>query len=220
MESFLIFITAWVAKIILEIGYLGIFALMAIESSFIPFPSEIIIPPAAYWASQGQLNVFLVVVAGIAGSLAGALVNYCLALSLGRKIIFSLAASNWAKFLLVNQSKIARAEKYFLKYGRISTFFGRLVPWVRQLISIPAGFSRMALAKFLFYTGLGSGIWVIILAVLGYFFGANQSQLERYYQEITWLLVVVVGIVFGLFILKKIISKKQEQIKFRNNEIQ
>ncbi len=207
MESFLIAIASLITKIVLEIGYFGIFGLMALESSFIPFPSEIVIPPAAYLSSQGQFNLFLVILAGIGGSLLGALINYYLALSLGRKVIYGLANSRIAKFLLINQDKLNQAEKYFLKYGNISTFIGRLVVGVRQLISIPAGFCRMKMKSFLLYTSLGSGIWVIILAWLGYFFGANQERMEAYYQEIKWGLLILGLILFIFFFIKK--RKKQ-----------
>jgi membrane protein DedA with SNARE-associated domain len=205
MDIFLTTITFWATGIIGKIGYWGIMGLMAIESSFIPFPSEIIIPPAAYLAQQGQFNIYLVILAGIVGSLVGALVNYCLAYTLGRKIVYSLSRQKFARFLLINQEKVVRAEKYFLKYGNISTLLGRLVPWIRQLISIPAGFSKMNLTSFIFYTSLGSGIWVTILAVLGYSFGSNQGMLEKYYQEISWFFVsLALLIIIGILIKRKI----------------
>jgi membrane protein DedA with SNARE-associated domain len=205
MDVLITLIASFVTKIISDIGYLGITILMAIESSFIPFPSEIIIPPAAYLAQQGQFNIFLVIIAGIIGSLLGALVNYYLTYTLGRKIVYSLSRQKFAKFLLINQEKVVRAEKYFLRYGNISTFIGRLVPWVRQLISIPAGFSKMSLTSFIFYTSLGSGIWVTVLAILGYSFGSNQEMLEKYYQEISlFFIVLAVVLVVGIIIKKRI----------------
>jgi membrane protein DedA with SNARE-associated domain len=181
------------------LGYGGIIILMAVESSFIPFPSEVVIPPAAYLAAQGEMNIFLVIFAGMAGSLLGASINYFLALTLGRKVVYGLAASRWAKFLLINEKKLARAENYFLRYGKASTFFGRLVPAVRQLISIPAGFSRMNFKSFIFFTWLGSGLWVIVLAVLGYLFGANQERLALYYREIS-LIFVLAGVAAGVYL--------------------
>ncbi len=205
IESFFIWLASLVTSIILKIGYWGVAALMTIESSFIPFPSEIIVPPAAYLAQQGQFNIYLVIIAGIAGSLLGALINYYLAYTLGRKIIYALASKKFSKFLLINPEKMVQAEKYFLKYGNISTFIGRLVPWARQLISIPAGFSKMNLKKFLFYTSLGSGIWVIILAVLGYTFGSNQELLAGYYKEIsTFFIILALIIVVGIIIKRRI----------------
>ncbi len=132
----------WGLNLILEIGYLGITLLITIESSFIPFPSEIVIPPAAYLAQQGEMNIFLVILAGIIGSLLGALINYFLAYTLGRKVVYSLVNLKIFRFLLINKEKVVKAEEYFLKYGNFSTFMGRFIPAVRQLISIPAGFLR------------------------------------------------------------------------------
>jgi len=175
-------------------GYWGVFFLMTIESSFIPFPSEIVIPPVAYLAAQGQYNIYLVILFGILGSLLGASINYLLAISLGRKMIYSLLETNLAKFLLLNKEKIKKSEDYFLKYGGISTFIGRLVPVVRQLISIPAGFTKMSFRSFIFYTFLGSSIWVSLLAVLGYQLGANSELLAQYYFQIKivlWTLAVL-----------------------------
>ena len=148
----------WGLNLILEIGYLGITLLITIESSFIPFPSEIVIPPAAYLAQQGEMNIFLVILAGIIGSLLGALINYFLAYTLGRKVVYSLVNLKIFRFLLINKEKVVKAEEYFLKYGNFSTFMGRFIPAVRQLISIPAGFSKMNLKNFILYTSLGSGI--------------------------------------------------------------
>ncbi|MFH1460873.1 MAG: DedA family protein [Patescibacteria group bacterium] len=207
MESLLFWSAALVTKIIAKIGYWGIMFLMAVESSFIPFPSEIVIPPAAYLAHQGKMNIYLVVLVGIIGSLLGALVNYFLAYTLGRKIIYSLTQTKLAKVLLINQAKIEKAEKYFLNYGNLSTFVSRLIPAIRQLISLPAGFSRMNLGSFLFYTFLGSGIWVSILAALGYYFGANQELFNGYYQQISWLLIIVAAIIVLGLIIKKMIKK-------------
>jgi len=205
IESFFVWLASLVTSIISQIGYWGVVALMTIESSFIPFPSEIIVPPAAYLAQQGQFNIYLVIIAGIAGSLLGALINYYLARTLGRKIIYALARKKFSKFLLINPEKLVKAEKYFLKYGNVSTFIGRLVPWARQLISIPAGFSKMNLKRFIFYTSLGSGIWVIILAVLGYAFGSNQELLAGYYEEISlFFIILALIIVIGIIIKRKI----------------
>jgi len=187
-----------------SIGYTGIVLLMTIESSFIPFPSEIIIPPAAYLASQGEFNIYLVIIAGIIGSLLGAIINYLLAFTLGRKVIYGLAKKNYFKWILVNERKLFKSEKYFLKYGSISTFIGRFIPALRQLISIPAGFVRMDFKKFVFWTTLGSGTWVIILAILGYAFGANQQLLSSYYREISiFFLAVGVGVLTWIIIKNK-----------------
>ena len=184
-----------------SLGYPGITLLMAIESSFIPFPSEIIIPPAAYLASQGQMNIFLVILAGIIGSLIGAIINYWLAFWLGRKIIYRLADSKLCKILLINSKKIERSEKFFLRYGNISTLIGRLIPVIRQLISLPAGFARMNFKSFVFYTTLGSSVWVIFLAGSGYILGANQALIIKYYEIISLSLVallIIAGVIWWL----------------------
>jgi len=196
MTLFINYLLAFSAKI----GYGGIVLLMTVESSFIPFPSEIIIPPAAYLASQGQFNIYLVIIAGLIGSLIGAIVNYFLALTLGRQIIYSLANKKIARLFLLSEKKIKKAEAYFLKYGGISTFLGRLVFAVRQLISIPAGFSRMNFKKFIFYTALGSGLWIIILAILGYFFGAQKEIFTKLYIEAKYI-----GIFGSLFVILAVI---------------
>ncbi len=185
-----------------DIGYTGIVFLMAIESSFIPFPSEVIIPPAAYLAQQGEMNIFLVILFGIIGSLIGASINYFLARTLGRKIIYCLANKKLARLFLINENRIKKAEKYFLRYGNVSTFIGRLVPAVRQLISIPAGFSKMNFKSFIFFTFLGSGIWTTILAILGYILGSNQELLTKYYKEIS-VFFIIIAVVFILFLMFK-----------------
>lgn len=195
-----------------DMGYLGIVILMTIESSFIPFPSEIVIPPAAYLAYQGEMNIYLVVISGIAGSLIGALINYYLAVTLGRKLVYSFARTKWARFLLISEHKISQAEDLFNKYGNASTFFGRFLPGIRQLISIPAGLAKMEIKRFLFFTMLGSGIWVITLAILGWMFGANQEMLALYYREISLASVFLVLIgVAGYILLRQ--RRKKRQIR-------
>ncbi|MBU4217072.1 DedA family protein [Candidatus Parcubacteria bacterium] len=191
-----------------KMGYWGIILLMAIESSFIPFPSEVVIPPAAYLASMGQMNVYLVIASGVAGSLIGAFFNYYLAMTLGRKLVFVLAGHRFAKYFLIDQAKIEKAEKYFVDHGSVSTFVGRLVPAIRQLISIPAGFVRMDLKKFFLFTTLGSGSWTVILAILGYQFGANQELLSQYYKEISWFFVAVFVLLIGYYAFVKTNGKK------------
>lgn len=195
-----------------RIGYWGIVLLMAIESSFIPFPSEVVIPPAAYLAQQGKMNIFLVILSGILGSLIGAVFNYFIAITLGRKMIYALAGHKYAKYFLINEKQIAKVEEYFLKYGNMSTFIGRLVPAIRQLISLPAGFCRMKIKNFVFYTLLGSSLWIIILALLGYVFGANEEVLSKYYEEIS-IIFVLLGVGFVIFsIIKNKKNKKDGSV--------
>ncbi len=192
-----------------NLGYPGIILLMAVESSFIPFPSEIVIPPAAYLASQGQMNILLVILSGLIGSLIGALVNYYLALYLGRALIYRIADHKISNLFLLNSKKIKKAEDYFLKYGNISTLLGRFIPAIRQLISLPAGFARLNFKNFIGFTALGSGIWVIILAILGYTVGSNQELLARYYGEITIVIILIIAaIILGYLI--NIVRKKRK----------
>lgn len=177
------------------LGYLGVMILMAIESSFIPMPSEIIVPPAAYLASLGKMNIFIIVIAGTLGSLLGAMFNYAVGYYLGRPVAYRLSEHKLAKYIFINKEKLEKAENYFLKNSNSATFVGRLIPVIRQLISIPAGFCKMNFLSFAFYTTLGSFIWVSILAVLGYFIGLNQELLMKYYKEIV-LALSLVGIVY------------------------
>ena len=153
-----------------HLNYWVITLLMAIESSFIPFPSEVVVPPAAYLAASGsELNVFLVVLCATVGALIGALVNYALAYYLGRPLVYRVANSRLGHICLIDQSSVERAEQYFDRHGALGTFVGRLVPAVRQLISIPAGLARMGLGRFVLYTLMGAALWNSILAAIGYY---------------------------------------------------
>ena len=152
-----------------NLNYWTITLLMAIESSFIPFPSEVVVPPAAYKAaSTGDLNIWLVILCATVGALIGALVNYFLALWLGKPIVYKFANSRFGHMCLIDQQKVEKAEQFFLKYGVSATLVGRLVPAVRQLISIPAGLAKMNLPKFMLFTSLGAGLWNTVLAAMGY----------------------------------------------------
>lgn len=205
LETFFTFLL----NITQNLGYWGVGILMAIESSFIPMPSEIIVPPAAYLASLGKMNIWLIIFFGTAGSVAGAIFNYLLGYYLGRPLVYKIADSRLLKFFLINSEKITRAEKYFLKNSASATFIGRLIPVIRQLISIPAGFSKMKFLPFVFYTAVGSLIWVSILALLGYFIGYNQELLHKYYKEI----IIILGIVGFLWIISKIYKSKLRKNK-------
>lgn len=191
-------IVDWVLGITHGLGYSGIVILMAIESSFLPLPSELVIPPAAWLASEGQFNVFLIVVCGVLGSVIGASINYVISMWLGRLVIYKLSDHKIAHLLHINKQKVEKAENFFLKDANYSTFIGRLIPVVRHLISIPAGFSKMPFGKFITFTALGSFVWVSILAALGYFAGANKELLNAYFSEIKWILIFV-GLVWIYF---------------------
>jgi len=186
-------------------GYFGVFFLMFIESSFIPFPSEVAVPPAGYLASQGKLSIWLVVISATLGSLFGALFNYYLAMKLGRPLVFRLLR-RWGKFFFLSEKHLARADIFWQKHGHISTFTGRLIPGVRQLISIPAGFSRMPLKLFVAFTTLGAFIWCSFLAFCGYFFGKEKELLEKALSQgskglLIFALVILGG--YAFFVLKR-----------------
>jgi len=171
-----------------NLEYFTVALLMTVESSFIPFPSEAIVPFAAYKAAQGNLNIFGVVVAGTVGALAGALINYYLARYLGRPLVYKFADSTVGRMLLLSKDKVRHAEDYFIRNGKSSTFVGRLVPAVRQLISIPAGLAEMNIRDFIIYTVAGAGIWNIILAVIGFFLYEVREQIFPYLGHILVLL--------------------------------
>lgn len=161
--------------------YTMVFVLMVIESSFIPFPSEVIVPPAAYLAcTSHEVNIWLVLLLATAGALGGALINYFLSVWIGRPIVYKFANSRIGHACLINEEKVNKAERYFDSHGAVSTFVGRLIPAVRQLISIPAGLARMNILKFMLYTSLGALTWNSILAALGYWLGKVVSREDLY----------------------------------------
>ncbi|MFQ3620913.1 MAG: DedA family protein [Spirochaetales bacterium] len=192
-----------------HIGYGMVLLLMTIESSFIPFPSEVVVPPAAWKAAQGELHLGGVILSSIAGSLLGALINYALAASLGRAILYRLADTKIAHMLLIDRKGIEKAEHFFRKYGNISTFIGRLIPSVRQLISLPAGLVRMDMKNFLFFTTLGSGIWTIILALLGYYLYNQKELLEVYYKELSYTFMGLGVLIVGYLLWSGFRKKKK-----------
>lgn len=183
----------FVVNLVGDLGYFGIFFMMFLESSFFPFPSEIVMVPAGYLAYRGEMNLFLAIFSGIAGSLAGAIFNYYLALKFGRSFL-----AKYGKYVLIKEQTLEKMEDFFEKHGHISTFSGRLIPAVRQYISLPAGLAKMDLFKFSLYTSLGAGIWVIILAFLGYFIGSNENLIEEYLRVIiiSILVILAIGIIF------------------------
>lgn len=175
-------------------SYMLVFLLMTVESSFIPFPSEVVIPPAAYLAvTKGDMNIFMVVIVATAGALCGALINYLLSLWIGRPLVYKFADSRLGHALLLNKEKVDNAERYFDKHGAVSTLIGRLIPAVRQLISIPAGLSKMNLGTFCLFTALGAGLWNVVLAALGWWLGKTVSladlftQVEKYNDYLTYI---------------------------------
>lgn len=208
-------IITWVLE---NLNYWVVTVFMAIESSFIPFPSEVVVPPAAWLAMTGEkMNIVMVVVFATIGADLGALVNYYIAKIFGRPVIYKFADSRFGHMCLINKEKIMYAEEYFREHGALSTFFGRLVPAVRQLISIPAGLSGMKLSTFLLYTTLGAGAWNTVLAIIGYAIykafptvktPEDVSELaSKYSHEIGYAILAIVAILAVWMIIKKV-SKK------------
>jgi membrane protein DedA with SNARE-associated domain len=186
-----------------NLNYFTVALLMAIESTFLPLPSEVVMPFAAYKAAQGDLNAFIVILSGTIGALTGSLINYTLAYYLGRPLVYRFAESRMGKLFLLSKEKVIHAEGYFLRNGKTSTFIGRLVPGIRHLISIPAGLAKMNLRDFMLYTFIGAGIWNIILVIIGYFIYDLRDQIFPYLKEI----LLVLGAAFVVYLV----------IKARNN---
>jgi membrane protein DedA with SNARE-associated domain len=191
----------WLADTILALGYPGIVVLMAIESSVLPLPSELVMPPAGYLAAKGQMNGILAVVAGTFGSIIGALVNYGLALYVGEPLL-----RKYGKYVLITAGSLDKTEAFFRRHGEISTLIGRLLPVVRHLISIPAGVCRMRLGKFVAFTALGAGIWCAILTYLGWLIGKHGEQVESvigtyvHHTLLTYILPAVI-VLLGVYLI-------------------
>ena len=213
-ESIVMKVENWYAN---NMNYLSITLLMTVESSFIPFPSEIVIPPAAYVAGKEDstlhvtdrypINVLLIVLFGTIGAMLGAIINYLLAMWLGRPIIYAFADSKVGHLCLLSSEKVKKAEDYFNEHGKVSTFVGRLIPGIRQLISIPAGLSKMHFGQFLLYTFLGAGIWNIVLALLGYIAHGQMDLIHAYSHELSIAIVALLGIVVVYFVVKTVIKR-------------
>jgi len=189
-----------IAELVKSLGYLGIFIMMFLESSFFPFPSEIAMIPAGYLASKGDMNLIVAIVVGTLGSLLGALFNYYLAKKYGR-----VGVLKFGKYFFFTEEKLVKMETFFVKHGSFSTFVSRLIPGVRQLVSLPAGLSKMPLGKFSLYTTLGAGLWVVVLVFLGYFIGSNEAIINEYLHQIVMItlgLIVIASVVY-FFMNKK-----------------
>ncbi len=204
-----------------NINYWTITVFMAIESSFIPFPSEVVVPPAGYLAAEpnSNLNIFFVVLFSTLGSLIGASINYCLAYFLGRPIVYKFVNSKVGHMCLLSEANLNKAEKYFNENGAISTFIGRLIPGIRQLISIPAGLVKMSFPKFLLYTGMGAGIWNTILAIIGYGLHETVGNVKDIpdiakgkgltISVILVAILIIIGVIY--YLKKKKANKDKEQ---------
>lgn len=188
-------IISYLVELVADWGYLGIFLLMALESSFFPFPSEVVMIPAGYLVYTGQMNLYMAFAAGAFGSLAGALFNYYLCYFLGRPFV-----AKYGKYVGITDEKMAKFESFFNRYGEISTFNCRLIPGIRQYISLPAGLAKMNIFTFSLYTTLGAGIWVAILLAIGYYIGDQKELIKEYLTQITIYLLLVVGLITAIYI--------------------
>lgn len=198
-------------------NYASITALMTIESSFIPFPSEVVIPPAVYVASEPTsalcatgnypVDVALIVLFGTIGAMLGAVINYLLSMWLGRPIIYKFADSRMGHLLLLSSEKVQKAENYFNDHGKVSTFIGRLIPGIRQLISIPAGLAKMHFGQFMLYTFLGAFLWNTVLALLGYIAHGQADLINQYSHELSFIILALVGVIVVYYIGKMVYKK-------------
>jgi membrane protein DedA with SNARE-associated domain len=191
-------------------NYFSITALMAAESSILPVPSEMVIPPAVYVAMEpgSNLSIFLIIIFGTLGALIGASFNYVMSMWLGRFVVYKFADSKVGKLFMLSSQKIQKAESFFNDHGKTSTFIGRLIPVVRHLISIPAGLAKMSYPKFLLYTFLGAGLWNIILAALGYTAGSNRDLINKYSHELSFVFLGV-GVMLVAWLVMKSVRKKK-----------
>ena len=201
---------SWLSTTIGQWGYPGIIVLMTLESSFFPFPSEVVIPPAAYLAAKGEMTIGMVIFCGTLGSLVGSIINYWLALKFGRPFF-----KKYGRYLLVSQKSLEKADLFFEHHGHISTFVGRLIPGIRQYISLPAGLSQMNFFAFCAATVLGAGVWVVTLAAMGYWFGQNEQLIMH---NLHWLtMAIMVGsatlVIFYLHRQKHSLSKEHQEGK-------
>jgi len=197
-------IASTIVSYIGDMGYWGIFLLMFLESTFFPFPSEIIMIPAGYLAFKGEMNLYLIILAGILGSVGGALLNYYLAMAFGRTFILK-----YGKYFFIKEETLDKLETFFAKHGEISTFTGRLIPGIRQLISLPAGLARMNMVKFSFFTALGAGIWVVVLVAVGYLVGSNEELISQYLKSATLIALVCVVLIIIFYIVR---DKRRKEI--------
>ncbi|TAL45831.1 MAG: DedA family protein [Methylovulum sp.] len=186
----------WLIATIGSMGYIGIFLLMAMESSIIPIPSEIIMPPAGYLVHQGRMDMSLVILSGTLGSLAGAYVNYFAARFLGRPLLLK-----YGHYVLISDEHFDRVERFFLSHGEISTFIGRLLPVIRHLISLPAGLAGMSHIKFSIYTLAGAFIWVSVLSWIGYFLGHNEALIQQYSHQVIIDILAASAVLVTVYIM-------------------
>jgi len=193
----------WLLQTLLDLGYPGIIALMALESSILPVPSELVMPPAGYWAAKGQMSFPLALLCGVVGSVIGALANYYGAQLIGRPLI-----QRYGRYVLLSEKNLLRSERFFAQHGEISTLIGRLFPVIRHVISIPAGLHRMPLPKFILYTAAGAAVWCAILTWIGYFLGQHEGvlrgeEIHRYATRALLVLIPLSLIVIFIYVRRR-----------------
>ena len=188
----------WLLHTLLALGYPGVVALMAMESSILPVPSELVMPPAGYWAAKGEMSFAIALICGVLGSVIGALANYYGAQLIGRPLI-----QRYGKYVLLSEKNLLRSERFFAEHGEISTLIGRLFPVIRHLISIPAGLYRMPLPKFILYTAAGAAVWCAILTWIGYFLGQHEGALrsEEIHRYVTWAVLALIPLSLILVVI-------------------
>jgi len=200
--SLIVEIISWLVNLVQSLGYLGIFIGMTIESSIIPFPAELILPPAGVLVANGEMSFVIVLALAIAGSIAGALVNYYLAYHLGRRAINKLLLK-YGKVFFIKQDELIKSENAFHRHGEITTLFGRLIPGIRSFVSLPAGFYKMNVGRFCFFTGLGAGIWSAILIYVGIIYGNNKENIDSFLGSATIVMLIAIVIIILAYIYLK-----------------
>jgi membrane protein DedA with SNARE-associated domain len=196
-----------VVELVNSFGYLGIFLMTFIESTFIPIPAEITLIPAGYLVSKGEMNFYLVWLASILGTIGGSLANYYIAASIGRRILLK-----YGKYFFIDERKLDKMESFFHKHGAISMFTGRLMPGVKHFISFPAGLAKMNIKIFSMYTILGGTLWCFILLVLGYLIGENEDLITKYLKQINFVLIIVLSCIIAVYIWRKSLAKPSNKL--------
>lgn len=195
---------AWLVAVVEKLGYAGIFVFMTLESTFVPLPSEVVIPPAGYLTALGRMNIIIVILMGVLGSMAGASINYLIAYKYGRKFMYK-----YAKYFFLTEERLAGIDAYFCKHGEITTFVGRLIIGVRHYISFPAGLAKMHFGKFLFYTAFGAAVWVTILAIIGRMVGNNIELVREHMHTVVIILIpALILLVAAYIIIRKYVEKR------------
>ena len=193
----------WLLQTLRDVGYPGIVALMAMESSILPVPAELVMPPAGYWVAKGEMNAWIVLACGTVGSVLGALANYWMAHVLGRAFV-----RRFGRYVLLSERSLDRAERFFADHGEISTLVGRLLPVLRHLISIPAGIARMSLSRFVTFTAVGAFAWCAVLTGIGYFLGRHEDALpsheevQRYVGRVMWIVVPLIAVGVTIYVIR------------------